>query len=73
MDADATSALHKRGIAPTDDSFKFVWFKVSICLFPFIFIICQIFYKIPEENFFLKENWKEEICKQKKKERERWG
>ncbi|XP_054823230.1 alanine--tRNA ligase [Prosopis cineraria] len=27
MDADATSALHKRGISPTDDSFKFVWFK----------------------------------------------
>lgn len=33
MDADATSALHKRGVAPTDDSFKYVWFKVS-----FIFI-----------------------------------
>ncbi|XP_027355094.1 alanine--tRNA ligase isoform X1 [Abrus precatorius] len=27
MDADATSALHKRGVAPTDDSFKYVWFK----------------------------------------------
>ncbi|PNY06046.1 alanyl-tRNA synthetase [Trifolium pratense] len=27
MDADATSALQKRSIAPTDDSFKFVWFK----------------------------------------------
>ncbi|CAJ1933811.1 unnamed protein product [Sphenostylis stenocarpa] len=27
MDADATSALHKRGIAPTDDSFKYAWFK----------------------------------------------
>ncbi|KAJ1389653.1 Translation protein, beta-barrel domain superfamily [Sesbania bispinosa] len=27
MDADATSALHKRGISPTDDSFKYVWFK----------------------------------------------
>ncbi|MED6218474.1 hypothetical protein PIB30_026946 [Stylosanthes scabra] len=27
MDADATSALHRRGIAPTDDSFKYVWFK----------------------------------------------
>ncbi|GFQ03471.1 alanine--tRNA ligase [Phtheirospermum japonicum] len=27
MDADATSSLHKRGIAPTDDSFKFTWFK----------------------------------------------
>ncbi|WJX45090.1 alanine--tRNA ligase [Trifolium repens] len=27
MDADATSALHKRSIAPTDDSFKFVWLK----------------------------------------------
>lgn len=25
MDADATSTLHKRGIAPTDDSFKYVW------------------------------------------------
>nr|KYP68384.1 hypothetical protein KK1_022008 [Cajanus cajan] len=27
MDADATSSLHKRGIAPTDDSFKYTWFK----------------------------------------------
>ncbi|BAT91088.1 hypothetical protein VIGAN_06239400 [Vigna angularis var. angularis] len=27
MDADATSALHKRGISPTDDSFKYAWFK----------------------------------------------
>ncbi|KAK7404351.1 hypothetical protein VNO78_05181 [Psophocarpus tetragonolobus] len=27
MDADATSALHKRSIAPTDDSFKYAWFK----------------------------------------------
>ena len=28
MEADATSALHKRGIVPTDDSFKYAWFKV---------------------------------------------
>ncbi|KAK9101751.1 hypothetical protein Sjap_019005 [Stephania japonica] len=27
MDADATSELHKRGIAATDDSPKFIWFK----------------------------------------------
>ncbi|KAM6571128.1 hypothetical protein CsatA_015208 [Cannabis sativa] len=27
MDADATAALHQRGIAATDDSFKFTWFK----------------------------------------------
>ncbi|KAK9275218.1 hypothetical protein L1049_022480 [Liquidambar formosana] len=27
MDADATSALHKRGVAATDDSFKFIWFQ----------------------------------------------
>ncbi|XP_030960148.1 alanine--tRNA ligase [Quercus lobata] len=27
MDAEATSALHKRGVAATDDSFKFIWFK----------------------------------------------
>ncbi|GMY18046.1 alanine--tRNA ligase [Fagus crenata] len=27
MDADATSALHKRGVAVTDDTFKFIWFK----------------------------------------------
>ncbi|GMN47972.1 hypothetical protein TIFTF001_017146 [Ficus carica] len=27
MDADATAALHKKGIIVTDDSFKFVWFK----------------------------------------------
>jgi len=30
MDADATSALHKRGISPTDDSFKYGWFKVTL-------------------------------------------
>lgn len=28
MDADATSALHKRGVSATDDSYKFVWFQV---------------------------------------------
>ncbi|XP_062112959.1 alanine--tRNA ligase [Humulus lupulus] len=27
MDADATASLHQRGIAATDDSFKFTWFK----------------------------------------------
>ncbi|KAL3652105.1 hypothetical protein CASFOL_001786 [Castilleja foliolosa] len=27
MDADTTSSLHKRRIAPTDDSFKFTWVK----------------------------------------------
>ncbi|KAK6926203.1 DHHA1 domain [Dillenia turbinata] len=27
MDADATSLLHKRGVAPTDDSSKFIWFE----------------------------------------------
>ncbi|EXC33093.1 Alanine--tRNA ligase [Morus notabilis] len=27
MDADATAALHKKGIVATDDSFKFTWFK----------------------------------------------
>uniref|UniRef100_A0A7N0VMG8 Alanine--tRNA ligase n=1 Tax=Kalanchoe fedtschenkoi TaxID=63787 RepID=A0A7N0VMG8_KALFE len=27
MDADATSALHKNGVAATDDSSKFVWFQ----------------------------------------------
>ncbi|KAL3650139.1 hypothetical protein CASFOL_006542 [Castilleja foliolosa] len=27
MDADATSLLHKKGVAPTDDSFKFTWPK----------------------------------------------
>ncbi|KAG1363731.1 Alanine--tRNA ligase [Cocos nucifera] len=25
MDADATSELHKKGVAPTDDSYKFIW------------------------------------------------
>lgn len=29
MDADATAALHKNGVAATDDSFKFTWFKVN--------------------------------------------
>ncbi|XP_062145946.1 alanine--tRNA ligase [Alnus glutinosa] len=27
MDADATAALHKIGVAATDDSFKFIWLK----------------------------------------------
>ncbi|KAK6118528.1 hypothetical protein DH2020_047728 [Rehmannia glutinosa] len=27
MDADATASLHKKGIAATNDSFKFTWFK----------------------------------------------
>ncbi|XP_010273668.1 PREDICTED: alanine--tRNA ligase [Nelumbo nucifera] len=27
MDADATSQLHKKGISPTDDSSKFIWFQ----------------------------------------------
>ncbi|KAK7264134.1 hypothetical protein RJT34_31738 [Clitoria ternatea] len=27
MNAEATSALHKKGISPTDDSFKYIWFK----------------------------------------------
>lgn len=30
MDADATSSLHKKGVAVTDDSFKFTWFQVSM-------------------------------------------
>lgn len=28
MDADATAVLHKKGVAATDDTFKFIWFKV---------------------------------------------
>ncbi|MCL7042423.1 hypothetical protein MKW94_013428, partial [Papaver nudicaule] len=27
MDADATSELHKRGVSPTDDNYKFIWHK----------------------------------------------
>lgn len=27
MDADATAALHKKGVLATDDSFKFIWFQ----------------------------------------------
>ncbi|KAJ6682416.1 ALANYL-TRNA SYNTHETASE [Salix koriyanagi] len=27
MDAEATSALHKKGVSATDDSFKFIWFE----------------------------------------------
>ncbi|KAI9391327.1 hypothetical protein POPTR_007G070250v4, partial [Populus trichocarpa] len=27
IDVDATSALHKKGISATDDSFKFIWFE----------------------------------------------
>lgn len=38
MDADATSALHKRGVAVTNDTSKFVWFQVSI----FFFFLCWI-------------------------------
>ncbi|KAI3858810.1 hypothetical protein MKX03_015747 [Papaver bracteatum] len=27
MDVDATSELHKRGVSPTDDNYKFIWHK----------------------------------------------
>ncbi|TYJ05159.1 hypothetical protein E1A91_A12G145400v1 [Gossypium mustelinum] len=27
MDADATSAVHRKGVSTTDDSFKFIWFQ----------------------------------------------
>ncbi|CAI0419612.1 unnamed protein product [Linum tenue] len=27
MDADATSALHKKGVSATDDSYKYIWFQ----------------------------------------------
>ena len=30
MDSDATAALNQKGIATTDDSFKFIWFKVDL-------------------------------------------
>ena len=37
MDADATATLHKRGVAATDDSFKFIWnqvvFFLTFCIF----------------------------------------
>lgn len=29
MDADATAALHKKGVAATNDIFKFTWFQVA--------------------------------------------
>lgn len=29
MDADATSELHRRGVAATDDSSKFIWHQVG--------------------------------------------
>ena len=32
MDVDATAALHHKGIAPTDDKFKFTWFEVRLLL-----------------------------------------
>lgn len=36
MDADATSALHKKGVSTTDDSFKFIWFQVCMHLFSLV-------------------------------------
>ena len=33
MDADATAALRKQGVASTDDKFKFIWFKVCESIF----------------------------------------
>lgn len=33
MDAEATSALHKKGVSATDDSFKFIWFEVNASIF----------------------------------------
>lgn len=65
MDADATSALHRRGISPTDDSFKFVWFKVTFWL-PCLSAVCWSFFlqnckleQLSIENFL-----DEELCKQ---------
>lgn len=38
MDADATSALHKKGVSITEDSSKFTWFQVreAIHIVPFV-------------------------------------
>ncbi|KAI3909592.1 hypothetical protein MKW98_014009, partial [Papaver atlanticum] len=27
MDVDATSGLHKRGVSPTDENYRFIWHK----------------------------------------------
>ncbi|KAK4757969.1 hypothetical protein SAY87_019270 [Trapa incisa] len=37
MDADATSSLHKKGVAVTDDSFKFTWFEDHIAFIKAIY------------------------------------
>lgn len=68
MDADATSALHKKGVSATDDSFKFICFEVSACifvgcksLFPVFlswiqFIICtKQVVKLSSDNFTMPE------------------
>lgn len=36
MDADATAALNQKGIAVTDDSFKFIWCKVDLHFFSYL-------------------------------------
>lgn len=36
MDADATSVLHKKGVSATDDSYKFIWFQVSVCVIDYL-------------------------------------
>lgn len=36
MDADATAAINQKGIATTDDSFKFIWFKVDLQFFSYL-------------------------------------
>lgn len=41
MDADATAALHKKGIATTNDIFKFTWFQVcTYVVYDFDFLRC---------------------------------
>ena len=46
MDADATSALHKKGVSATDDSFKFIWFEVNACFFVGCKSLIPVFFEL---------------------------
>ena len=51
MDADATAALHNKGIVPTDDKFKFTWFEVRLLLVVnYVFPVSKQLYIINTHN-----------------------
>lgn len=42
LEAEATAALQSKGIAPTDDSYKYIWNKVLSCTVLFYAVMCAV-------------------------------